>query len=625
MNNKTEKRMYLTIGIVGAFPIAYLAFLLSPVISFEQFRSISAVLNLLNDYTTLIYCDATIPAIIVSILIFWMLLYVKALDQMGFRRGRDRGDQQLGDPKKIGKQLSHKDYFKNVIFTKNVKMYYNDKVVRKTIAALVLGSMGSGKSRFVLAPILMQMIGSYIVLDPAGDLLETTGKMLEENGYVIKILNLKEPEKSDFYNPFVYLRKDEDISSLATSLFKNTSPPDSKPDPFFDPMAEGLLKALMFVVYYECPPDEKNFNTLMYLFHQCDVREDDEDYKSPLHLYMEDLEKRNPMHPALSYWKESMLGPAKTVKSIIQSLSAHLSKFNDPAIANLTQMDTMELSETGERKTALFMIIPERDKSLNFICSMLYTSLFDELYRCADVVHKNDSRRLPEYTLFLMDEVANVAAPEGFDGIWSTARKRGIGIMMFLQSLNQLETTFGKSGKTFQESADEILFLGTQSKDTMQYFSDMMGEETINVESFGETKGSSGSSSKNVSTASLKVMTVAQIRTMQPDECLLFIKNTPAILDKKYDPTKHPRAKLTTISGGNAMRYKIKIGDIGYESPTFIQKTKEIEKISEDTSIVWLDYIEESKSFMPKARMMTGEQFLYEAANPRKTSRRKRK
>ena len=624
MKDKNQRIIYLVIAGLGAFPIAWLGFLISPAISLKQYRSIDGVFALLNDPTTLIFCDATIPVIIGSLLLFWLLLYNRYLERVGFRRGRDRGDAEFADPKKVCKRLSNKDYYKNVIFTKNVRMYYDDKVIRRTIAAIVIGSMGTGKSRFVLVPILMQMIGSYIVLDPAGDLLETTGKMLEDAGYAIKVLNLKEPEKSDFYNPFMYLRKDEDISSLAAALYKNTAPPDTKLDPFFDPMAEAFLKALMFVVYYECPTEEKNFNTLMFLFHQCDVREDDEDYKSPLHIYFEDLEKRNPMHPALPFWRDSMKGVAKTVKCIIQSLGAHLSKFNDPAIANLVQMDTMELPLTGERKTAIFMIIPERDKSLNFMCSMLYTSLFDELYRCADIVHKDDNRRLPYYTMFLMDEVANVASPEGFSGIWTTARKRGIGIMMFIQSLNQLETTFGKDGKTYQESADEILYLGTQSKDTMEYFSGMMGEETINVESFGESKGSSDSDSKNVSSSGLKLMSVSQIRTMTDNECLLFIKNTKPIRDWKYDPTKHPRAKLTTISGGEKMRYKIKIGEVGYSTPIIENDPKKIEEIAKEENIIWLDYQTEAKAFMPKARIMSAEQFLYETSNPHLARKRKK-
>ena len=584
-NKRNNKILALTAFIIGCVPVTWLALLLAPVVSSKINYTLTDAIE--NPFT-IILCLADFVTIPLCLLLLASFVGLAYLDRAKKMHGKEHGDAEFADPRAITKKMSLKTA-NNVILTKHVQIYPDDHIAHINIAWLFFGSMGSGKSRFFVIPNIMQMLGSYIILDPAGELLETTGNLLKENGYVIKVFSVLNPENSDFYNPFEYIRSDEDINTLAASMFKNTTPAESeKTDPFFDGLALALLKSLLFVVYYEAPDEEKNFGTLMFLLHEIQVKESDEDYRSPIHLYMIDLEKKNPLHPALAGWKESMEGAGKTVKSIVQSLSAHLTAFNSQAVLNLTSLDTMELSLTGERKTAIFLQIPERVKTYNFLISMLYTSLFDELYRMANTEHAATGKRLPYFTLFLMDEVGNVACPEGFVEIWNTARKHNIGIMMFLQSKNQLKTTFKDDADTILDGADVQSFMGTNGRDTLQYFSDMMGEETVETESYGETKGINGSSSKNISTIAHKIKAVYQLRQMEREKMIALIKGEQPIEDIKYDPTKHKLADHTPLKGDASKRYVPDYNQFG-RSTISIEDVNTADKIIKSKNSITMD------------------------------------
>ncbi len=617
-DNNRNKIMFLIIYFVVLIPVLLFGLLISPVFFSETLKGAKGLEYIVHHPFTLVITKDSLKATIVLVMFYtagFGIFYIDRVDKR-FRRGREHGDAKWGNPKKIGKELSDPNSNKNIILTKNVSVYCDDRVKHMNIVCTVMGSMGQGKSRFVVIPTLMQMIGSYIVLDPKGELLETTGKMLAENGYRIKVFNLIDTSNSDFFNPFVYIKNDQQLYDTATSLFKDTTPPDSvnNQDPFFEQMAETLLRALMFVVYYEAVPSEMNLASVMFLLDEIDVREEDENYKSWVHLYFEQLERQNPKHPALSPWKSCSKSAGRTFKSIIVSLQSHLNKLSSVDIQNITRIDNMELERTGEEKTAIFLEISDKETSFNFLVSMFYTSLIRELFRVADEDHKKDGHRLPEYTLIMMDELANVAVPQNFTNILTTARSRNIGIMMFLQDQNQLKTSFKDNAPTIISSSDEILYLGSQSKETMEYFSEMLGEETIDLESFGTSKGQSESSSTNQQTGGLKLATIAQIRKMPYDHCLLLLKGKDGVYDYKYDPTKHPNAHLTTITGGVDRKY---INDLGRcpEVSASYRGHKEIQKYYEqadNSNINIIDLTNEVFANTDKIEMFDSEESCLE-------------
>ncbi len=393
---------------------------------------------------------------------------------------------------------------------------------------------------------------SFVILDPKGELLRDTGHLLEEKGYVIKVLDLINPERSHCYNPFVYLRDDDDIQRLATNIMKNTTPKDSKSsDHFWEDMAAMLLKALISYLHYEAPPEEQNFPMVMDMIRAGDVKEDNEEYVSTLDELFERLERKNPEHIAVRYYKGYHSGSGKTLKSIQITLISHLEKFNLTSLAGITQTDEMELGEIGERKTAVFAVIPDSDSSYNFIVGMLYTQLFQQLYRKADFEHGG---RLPVHVHFVMDEFANVALPDDFDKLLATMRSREISVSIILQNLAQLKALFDKQWESIVGNCDTFLYLGGNEQSTHEYVSKLLGKQTIDTNTYGQSKGRSGSYTTNFQTAGRELMTPDEVRMLDNRYALLFIRGERPVKDLKYNILKHPNVALTT--DGQAAAYQ---------------------------------------------------------------------
>ena len=371
---------------------------------------------------------------------------------------------------------------------------------------------------------------------------------MESQGVDLRVLDLINLDRSHCYNPFVYLENDDDVQRLTTNLIKNTTPKGSQTlDPFWDQAASMLLKALVFYLFYEAPPEEQNFPMVMEMIRAGDVKENDDDYVSPLDILFKMLEEQNPEHIALKYYKAYHSGAAQTLKSIQISLIARLEKFNLPSLAGITQTDEMRLRELGEKPGAIFALIPDNDQSFNFIIGMLYTQLFQQLYRSADFEHGG---RLPYHVHFIMDEFANVCLPDSFDSLLATMRSREISVSIILQNLAQLKALFEKNWESIVGNCDEFLYLGGNEQSTHKYVSELLGKETIDTNTYGESKGRNGSYSKNDQIQARELMTPDEVRMLDNRYGILFIRGEYPVMDLKYDLTKHPKYRFTADGDG---------------------------------------------------------------------------
>lgn len=377
--------------------------------------------------------------------------------------------------------------------------------------------------------------------------MRDTGGLLKAQGYDIKVIDLINMEKSHCYNPFMYLRNDNDIQRLVTNLFKNTTPKGSQSqDPFWDQAATMLLLALVFYLHYEAPEDEQNFPMVMEMIRAGDVKEDNENYVSVLDKLFQRLEMKNPEHIALKYYKSYHSGSGKTLKSIQITLISRLEKFNLDSLASITQNDEMELWSLGEKKTAIYAVIPDNDSSFNFIVGMLYTQLFQQLYYQADVMHGG---RLPVHVHFVMDEFANVALPDEFDKLLATMRSREISVSIIIQNLAQLKALFEKQWESIVGNCDEFIYLGGNEQSTHEYVSKLLGKETIDMNTYGQSRGRNGNYSVNWQLTGRELMTPDEVRMLDNQYALLFIRGERPVRDLKYDILKHPNVALTTDGG----------------------------------------------------------------------------
>jgi type IV secretion system protein VirD4 len=354
-------------------------------------------------------------------------------------------------------------------------------------------------------------------------------------------------------NPFVYLENDNDVQRLVTNLFKSTTPKGAQSqDPFWDSAASMLLLALVFYLKYEAPPDEQNFQMVMEMLRSADVREEDETYQSPLDELFERLEMRNPEHIAVKYYRDYRAGSGKTLKSIQITLAARLEKFNLESLAAMTVTDELDLASLGEKKTALFIIIPDNDTSFNFLVSILYTQLFQQLFYSAD--HKHGGA-LPVHVHFLMDEFANVSLPDDFDKILSVMRSRGVSVSIILQNLAQLKALFEKQWESIVGNCDEFLYLGGNEQSTHKYVSELLGKETLDTNTYGKSSGRNGNYSTNYQISGRELLTPDEVRMLDNRYALLFIRGERPVMDEKFDILRHPNVRGTTDGKADAYRH----------------------------------------------------------------------
>lgn len=537
--------------LCGIIPVVWLGLLIAPCLKdglpglVQQFGSV------MQNPFQIQLCEDSVKTVLTLLLVYGIAIGVYLSTEHNYRRREEHGSAKWGTAGSVNKKYANKDKTENKLLTQNVAIGLDGRKHRRNLNVLVCGGSGAGKTRFYAKPNIMNANTSFVVLDPKGELLRDTGHLLEEKGYEIKVLDLIDMEKSHCYNPFVYISSDDDIQRLTTNLFKNTTPKGSQTqDPFWDQTAAMLLKALVCYLHYEAPPDEQNFSMVMEMIRAGDVKEDNEEYQSVLDELFERLEERNPEHIALKYYRAYHSGSAKTLKSIQISLVSRLEKFNLDSLAGITQCDEMDLGQIGEKKTAVFAVIPDNDSSFNFIVGMLYTQLFQQLYYQADSVHGG---RLPVHVHFVMDEFANVALPDEFDKLLSTMRSREISVSIIIQNLAQLKALFEKQWESIVGNCDEFLYLGGNEQSTHEYVSKLLGKETIDTNTYGRSRGRNGSYSTNYQLAGRELMTPDEVRMLDNRYALLFIRGERPIRDLKYDILHHPNVALTT--DGSAPAY----------------------------------------------------------------------
>jgi len=592
--NKEDKSSSIILFIIGAFSTTWLALLIAPYADDGLIGILNNLSNITDNFFNISICENSGKTILLFLCIYVVafLLYITSLKN--YRRDEEYGSAKWGNAKALGKKYKDKDIFMNKVFTKNVAMGLDGRKHRRNLNTLVVGGSGAGKTRFYCKINLMQCNTSYVVLDPKGELARDMGELLKKKGYVIKIIDLLNMEKSDCYNPFVYLRDDNDVQKLVTNLFKSTTPKGSQSnDPFWDTAASMLLLALVFYLRYEAPEDEQNFTMVMEMLRAGEVREDDDDYRSPLDELFSQLERKDPEHIAVKYYKDYHSGSAKTLKSIQITLASRLEKFNLRSLSQLTITDDLELDKIGERKTALFALIPDNDTSFNFIVSILYTQLFQQLF---DIADNKYGGRLPIHVHFLMDEFANVSLPDDFDKILSVMRSREISVSIILQNLAQIKALFEKQWESIVGNCDEFLFLGGNEQNTHKYVSESIGKETINYDTYGRSLGGSGSYSTNYQILGRELMTPDEVRMLSNDYAILFIRGERAVKDKKYDIMKHPNVKYTADGKGKKYEHgsvedAIASLEITYDTGNY--KFDDIEEIAEEYEVIFSEDMEE--------------------------------
>lgn len=537
----------------GVIPVIWIALLTAPYVDGGLIEFVKGFGTAMGNPFRITLCEETPKTILLMLTVYGFALLIYLANDRNYRRREEHGSAKWGVPERVNKKYAEPVKTENKILTQNVSIGFDGRKHRRNLNTLVIGGTGAGKTRFFAKPNIMNTNTSYVVLDPKGELLASTGKLLEQNGYDIRVLDLVNPERSHCYNPFVYLRNDNDIQRLVTNLFKNTTPKGSQTqDPFWDQAATMLLLALIFYLHYEAPPEEQNFPMVMEMIRAGEVKEDDESFRSTLDILFERLEMRNPEHIALKYYRSYHSGSGKTLKSIQITLISRLEKFNLESLASITQNDEMELWSLGEKKTAIFAVIPDNDSSFNFLVGMLYTQLFQQLYYQADIVHGG---RLPVHVHFCMDEFANVALPDEFDKLLSTMRSREISVSIIIQNLAQLKALFEKQWESIVGNCDEFLYLGGNEQSTHEYVSKLLGKETIDTNTYGQARGRNGSYTTNWQITGRELMTPDEVRMLDNRYALLFIRGENPIEDLKYDIMRHPNIRFTTDGGAEPYRH----------------------------------------------------------------------
>ena len=553
MRQDKFSRQNILLYCLGTIPVTWLALLIAPYMEDGLAGLIWNFGPAMENPFHVVLCADSGRVAAVLLLCYALAIGVYLSTQRNYRRREEHGSAKWGWAAQVNRKYADAHSTENKILTQNVAIGLDGRKHRRNLNPLVCGGSGAGKTRFFAKPNLCQANSSYVVLDPKGELLVSTGKLLEAKGYSIRVLDLINMDRSHCYNPFVYLRDDNDIQRLVTNLFKNTTPKGSQSqDPFWDQAATMLLLALVFYLHYEAPPEEQNFPMVMEMIRAGDVREDDDTYKSALDILFERLEMRNPEHIAMKYYRNYHSGSGKTLKSIQITLISRLEKFNLDSLASITQNDELELWSLGEQKTAIFAVIPDNDSSFNFLVGMLYTQLFQQLYHQADFIHGG---RLPVPVHFLMDEFANVALPDEFDKLLSTMRSREISVSIIIQNLAQLKALFEKQWESIVGNCDEFLYLGGNEQSTHEYVSKLLGKETIDTNTYGRSKGRNGSYSTNWQLAGRELMTPDEVRMLDNRYALLFIRGERPLEDFKYDILKHPNIALTTDGGAEPYRH----------------------------------------------------------------------
>lgn len=582
------KKINPVVWAVLAVPVIYMAMVLA--CSYEAGTDLFALMErfgLLLGRPDLLRWTAYTPRCILGALVCYGLavtLYYS--DHENRRPGEEYGSAKWGNARELNKRYADRDG-KNVILTKRVSIGLDGYKHRRNLNILVVGGSGSGKTRFFCKPGIMSVNCSYLIVDPKGEMLRSTGYLLKEEGYDVKVFDLIHPRQSDGYNPFTYIRDDPDVLKLMDNLVKNTTPPKgASNDPFWEKAEIALDSALMLYLLYEAPVEEQNFEMLMFMLECARVMEEDEQYQSPLDLLFQTLEERDPSHIAVREYKVYKQAAGKTAKSILVTASVRLAAFIFPQYAAMMQTDEMDFASLGERKRAIFCVIPVNDGSMNYLVSMLMTQCFQQLYLRADERYNG---RLPVPVRVIQDEWANVAQPDSYPKVLATCRSYNIGINIIVQNIQSIKALYKDEWEGIIGNCDTLLFLGGGNEPTsLEFVSKLLGKETVHTRTRGQTKGRSGSSSVNYQQTGRDLMTPDEIRMLPTNDALLFIRGEKPVRDKKYDIKKHPNVRST--ADGRAKPYShnppvpdYTLPDLPYEfrtldDYTFLEDEYEIEE-----------------------------------------------
>ena len=594
----TKKKPSLIFILVGAVLAGYLGYLIngawSEGVAFNEF------MNRFNEVCAApfanYYNTNTIKAVAIALGIYAMAIVMYYTSQRNYMPGKEFGTARFENPKQVNKILADKDENFNRILSQNVKMSLDFRRLKLNGNILICGGSGAGKTFYEVKPNLMQMPHncSFICTDPKGEILRSCGQMLKNNGYNVKVINLLEMDKSDCYNPFSYIREETDVVKLITNLISNTTPKGSTPsDPFWE-KAEGLfLQSIFYYVWLEVQPAKRNFETVLKLLGEAEVTEQGK--ASKLDVRMKFLEESSPLganHPAVKQYNKCMRGAGDTVRSIIISANSRLALLENPQILRILSKDDLHIEELGigtkrnrKKRTALFCVIPDSDKSYNFIVGMLYTQLFQELYYQADFKFGG---KLPIQVTLMMDEFSNVALPDDFCSLLSTMRSRRISAVIIIQNLAQIKALFKDTWETITGNCDTLVYLGGNEKSTHEYISELLGKGTIDKRSTGETRGVHGSASRNYDVLGRSLMNPDEVRNMDNKNCLIFIKGFNPIFDEKYWPFDHKNFKQTEDGGAKPYTHNVRKGNKIRDGLKLYSESEinEIEKSGERVNII---------------------------------------
>ncbi len=552
---ENQKTIYILLGILSVFVIWFALMVAG---CYEEdiklFELLDRLTVAMNNPTHITFNEYSLKAVLIFLFLYAMGIGVYFSSRENRRPGEEHGSARWGNVKSVVKRYMDKDSYKNIILSQNMRLGLNAKKHRRNLNVLVVGGSGAGKTRFYAKPNLMQCNTSFIVADPKGEMLRSIAPLLIENGYDIKVFNLIEPENSDGYNPFVYIRKDEDVIKLISNLIQNTTPKNAQQnDPFWEKSEIALDSALMLYLLHEAPPEEQTFEMLMFLIENAATVEDEDEsgYQSPVDILFQGLEDEKPEHIAVRQYKIFKQASGKTAKSILISAAVRLAAFNLPEIAKMTSYDNLDIGTLGERKRAIFCVIPDNDNSFNYLVGMLYTQAFQALYFNAD---NNHGGELPIPVHIVMDEFANVALPDNFERILATMRSRRISVSIIIQNMAQLKALFKDSWENITGNCDTLLYLGGNEQSTHEYISKMLGKETIDTRTRGITKGQHGSSNTNYQNAGRELLTLDEVRLLDNSNALIFIRGERPLIDKKFDILSHPNIAKT--ADGKAVPYK---------------------------------------------------------------------
>ena len=490
------------------------------------------------------WTDKSLLSILICTSLYIMGLCIYASEQRRTRDGEEHGSATWGSPRQVNAMFRQKE---NKILTRHVRLGLDTHKHRRSLNVLVIGGSGAAKTRSYVKPNILEANTNYVITDPKMEVLTATGGWLKSKGYDIRVLNLVNLEESDGYNPFRYLRDEKDVLKLVNNLIQATTPKGShESDPFWTKAETALLQAIILMLFQEAPEYEQNFSMVMRVLEYAEVREEDDEYLSPLDVLFQAIERENSESVALRQYKVFKQSAGKTAKSILVSAAVRLAPFNLPQIRAITDHDDMDLYTLGEKKCALYAVIPDNDNTFNFLVSLLYSQAFQTLYYSADQIHHG---ALPRHVHFVLDEFAAMPLP-GYTRELATMRSRNISSSTIIQNMAQIKELYKDSWETIPGNSDTILYLGGNEQSTHKYISEALGKATIDTKTHGRTKGKSGSYSTNFQMSGRELLTPDEVRALDNRYCILFIRGAKPVMDLKYELTEHPAIRYTVDGGG---------------------------------------------------------------------------